>query len=469
MIEFPFIGGTSPEKSLTFSTQRTVNLYPEQDEGYKNKLVLTGFPGYSKLVSLNEGPVRAMLPFKDKLIVVSGSVVYTVSPGGYATQIGAIGTSTGFVSMDENGLEMMMVDGDGGYIWDDSTLTKITDSTFTDTKATHVTYMDSFFVVNKKDAGSIWVSDSLDASTWSATKTATAEFKSDYVTALWSDRELMLVGDKTTQVYYNSGKSPMPFEPIRTGRIIYGIAAPFSVAIVNNSSHFLAQDANGGIFVGRMSGYSIERISTRALEREWSGYPDFKDAFGMAIHWKGHEFYVLTFDTADTGYGRTFVFDASINLWFEVGPYQASLGDFEKWKIRAHSFFDGKNIVGDSDGNLHTLSDTVFTFDGTTMISLRRAPVIHEERMRMFIHKLQIDMEVGSTTVRTGQGSDPEVMLEISEDGGRSWKQRNKKIGAAGEYEQRVQWHQLGSAYDMVFQVSVSDPVPRKFLAGYVA
>ena len=46
---------------------------------------------------------------------------------------------------------------------------------------------------------------------------------------------------------------------------------------------------------------------------------------------------------------------------------------------------------------------------------------------------------------------------------------RNKKIGAAGEYEQRVQWHQLGSAYDMVFQVSVSDPVPRKFLAGYVA
>ena len=100
MIEFPFIGGTSPEKSLTFSTQRTVNLYPEQDEGYKNKLVLTGFPGYSKLVSLNEGPVRAMLPFKDKLIVVSGSVVYTVSPGGYATQIGAIGTSTGFVAMD---------------------------------------------------------------------------------------------------------------------------------------------------------------------------------------------------------------------------------------------------------------------------------------------------------------------------------------------------------------------------------
>ena len=136
---------------------------------------------------------------------------------------------------------------------DDSTLTKITDSTFTDTKATHVTYMDSFFVVNKKDAGSIWVSDSLDASTWSATKTATAEFKSDYVTTLWSDRELMLAGDKTTQVYYNSGASPMPFEPIRTGRIIYGIAAPFSVAMSTIVRISWPRDANGGIFVGRMS------------------------------------------------------------------------------------------------------------------------------------------------------------------------------------------------------------------------
>ena len=147
----------------------------------------------------------------------------------------------------------------------------------------------------------------------------------------------------------------------------------------------------------------------------------------------------------------------------------AALGDFQKWDVRSHCFFDGKNIVGDSAGNLHTLSDSVYTFDGETMVSLRRAPVVHESRNRMFIHKLEIDMEVGTSTVMSGQGSDPLIMLDISQDGGRSWRSRNQNLGASGEYLQRVQWHQLGSGYDMVFQVSVSDPVPRKFIAGYVA
>tara|TARA_R100000808_G_scaffold4213_1_gene14030 strand:- start:63 stop:1472 length:1410 start_codon:yes stop_codon:yes gene_type:complete len=469
MIEFPFIGGTSSKNSIAFSTHRTVNLYPEKDETYKGQVVLQGFPGYSKWSALNDGAVRGMLPFKNKLVVVSGNTVFSVSPGGSSTQIGSIGTSEGYISMDENGVELMIVDGNSGYIWDGGSFTEITDTTFQATNATHVTHMDSFFVVNQKDSGAIWVSDSFDGTTWSATRTATAEFKSDYVVSLWSDRELMLSGDKTTQIYYNSGASPMPFEALRAGRIIYGIASPFSVAIVNNSSHLLAQDSNGGIFAGRMNGYTIERISTRALEREWASFPDFQSAFGLSIHWKGHEFYILTFDIADTGFGRTFAYDASTSLWFEIGLFKSALGDFQKWDVRSHCFFDGKNIVGDSAGNLHTLSDSVYTFDGETMVSLRRAPVVHESRNRMFIHKLEIDMEVGTSTVMSGQGSDPLIMLDISQDGGRSWRSRNQNLGASGEYLQRVQWHQLGSGYDMVFQVSVSDPVPRKFIAGYVA
>ena len=467
MIEFPFIGGTYPDSS--FSSQRTVNMYPESDEAYKTETILQGFPGYSSWLDLGDGPVRAMATFLGKLIVIARNTVYSVSLGGSPSKIGSIGTTDGFVSIDENGIELIIVDGVSGYLYNGATFSEITDTTFQATNATHVTHMDSFFIVNQKDSGSIWVSNSFDGATWSASRTATAEFKSDHVIALWSDRELMLGGDKTTQVYYNSGASPMPFEAIRTGRIIYGVAAPQSVAIVNNTSHFLAQDANGGVFVARMNGYTVERVSTRTMENLWAGYTDFEDAFAMAVHWRGHEFYVLTFDKADTTMGRTFVFDASTGMWFELGPYQASIGDFSKWPVRAHAFFNGMNIVGDSDGTLHKLSDTVFTFNGTTMIALRRAPIIHQDRQRMFVHKLQLDLETGTSTVASGTGSDPLVMLDISEDGGRSWKSRTKKIGATGDYTKRVQFHQLGSAYDLVFQVSISDPVPRKFLAGYVS
>lgn len=469
MIKFPFIGGTYPnEPELTFCTQRTVNLYPEHDPNYEEPLVLEGFPGYSLWTPLNDGPVRGSQKFKDHAIVVSKNVVYRVSKDGAARQVGSINTEAGRVSMDENGSQLMLVDGRDGWVWNGTTWQQITDSTFTDTKADTVTHMDSYFIVNKPGTGSIWVSDSFDGLNWNSLRTATAEFKSDDVVAVWADRELMLGGESTTQIYYNSGASPMPFEAARQGRIIYGLAARDSVAILDNTSHFLAQDKNGGVFLARSNGYSVERVSNRAWERTWSKYSNIKDAFAFAMQWGGHEWYVLTFDTADHGFGRTFVYDASTQLWFEVGIYRPSIGEFVKWKITSHVYLDGKHIVGDSDGNLNIVESDNYSFAGTTIIALRRSNVIHQNRDRIFFNALEINMKTG---LETSTVSNPRLMLDISDDGGHTWKERRYKSLAghgANKYDVRARFRRLGSSYDRVFQVSISDPVPRKFVSGFV-
>lgn len=467
MIKFPFIGGTTAHrKSIAFSPQRTVNLYPEQDPNYKDPLVLDGFPGLEQWADF-EKPLRAGILFKDYAVVVAGNVVHAIEKSGATSSIGILSKTTDIIDMDENGLELMIVDGDSGYVWDDERFRIIGDSTFRQLKSDSVAYLDSAFVVNRPGTGQIFASDSFDALTWNAAKTATAEYKSDHVVSVWTDRELFLGGTRTTQVYWNRGTSPMPFEPLRQGRIIYGIAARRSIAVMDNTSHALFRDEHGGVFVGRLNGYAVERVSPPGLNKFWHSI-DYKDAYAFPMHWAGHEFYILTFPVADHGFGRTFCYDASTKLWFELGVWNASIGDFAKFPGVFHVFLGEQSLIGADDGKLYRVSDSVFKYGESEIVSLRRAPVIHNHRERIFFDKLQIDMDVGHG-LNSGQGSDPVCRLEISDDGGRSFKNyREKSIGQTGEHEQRVQFHQLGSSYDRVFQVSISDPVPRRFISGYV-
>jgi hypothetical protein len=68
-------------------------------------------------------------------------------------------------------------------------------------------------------------------------------------------------------------------------------------------------------------------------------------------------------------------------------------------------------------------------------------------------------METGVGLV-TGQGSDPELMMEFSDDGGLTWESLpNKKIGMMGEYLHRPFWNALGSARQRVYRGAISDPI----------
>jgi hypothetical protein len=465
-MEFPIIGPSMPSNKLVYSTHRTVNYLPEADQRYKSPYVLDAFPGYELWSAINNGPVRGGIEFKNDLIVVSSSEVIKISSGGFLTKIGTLDTLIGRVGIATDGFSVMIVDGEDGYIWD-GVWGKIIDSTFVATKATQVVFHDARYWVNRPGTASFYGSASYDGTTWDATRTATAEFRPDEAVTIFSDRELFVGGLDTVQPYINTGASPMPLEPSRQGRMVYGVAAANSWALVNNTSHWLARDRNGGIFVARANGYSVEKISNRAWERVWSSYDRIDDAFALGIHYKGHELYVLTFPSADEK-GRTFFYDSTVNDWFELGIFNPACNDFFKWPITFHSYFADKHVVGDETGNLHIMKDGIYQYDSDTIISLRRAPIIHKERERLFFDTMQIDMEVGKG-LTTGQGSDPKIMLDISDDGGMTWKgRRYKSIGLTGESDKRVKFEKLGSSYDRVFQLLISDPIPRRIVGGYV-
>jgi len=90
---------------------------------------------------------------------------------------------------------------------------------------------------------------------------------------------------------------------------------------------------------------------------------------------------------------------------------------------------------------------------------LRRAPHVANENVRIFYRKFELDLERG-VGLATGQGSDPEVMIRLSRDGGHTWGEPQvMSAGAMGAYTQRVIARRLGHARDTVFEVTVSDPV----------
>jgi hypothetical protein len=75
-------------------------------------------------------------------------------------------------------------------------------------------------------------------------------------------------------------------------------------------------------------------------------------------------------------------------------------------------------------------------------------------------NSFQLDMEVGVGLDGTTQGTDPQVMLQWSDDGGHTWSnERWADIGKIGKRRTRVIWRRLGSSRDRVYRVMVSDPI----------
>lgn len=98
---------------------------------------------------------------------------------------------------------------------------------------------------------------------------------------------------------------------------------------------------------------------------------------------------------------------------------------------------------------------------------LRRTPHLLDEKKRIMITRVELDLQVGVGTVE-GQGVAPIVMWRSSKDGGETWSPlRPMSMGALGDYDTRAFLTQLGQGRDWVFEASGSEPVDTALVALY--
>jgi hypothetical protein len=459
-MRFPgFVGPSYKNRKVNVDCQRCVNLYPEKHElgtgKEQEQYSLHSTPGLSLKVTVGAGPIRAAYTASnDQVFVVSGSKLYRVSSSWVATELGTLSTSTGPVSMADNGLVVMLVDGTAGYTWTiaSSTFATITDPDFPG--ADQVTYQDGYFLFNVPDTGQFMITG-LNATTVDALDIAEAEGSPDKLIAMISDhRDVWLFGQKTTEVFFNSGNADFPFERVQGAFIEHGCAAAFSVAKMNNTVFWVGRDEFGTGVVYMAQGYQPQRISTHPIEQAMQGYADITAARGYAYQQDGHFFYVLNFDEA------TWVFDSSTGFWHERAYLNA--GVLERHRGQAYCFGHGKHLVGDyEDGKLYELSNTTYSDNGAEIVRERVSPHVSSSGAWIYYQSFQLDVVTGVGLDGTGQGTDPKVILRWSDDGGESWSnEKEGDLGAIGRRLTRAKWNRLGRSRDRVFKIRITDPVP---------
>lgn len=461
----PILGSAYVARSVNAADNRMVNVFPEVvPEGGKEPAFLQRAPGLNFLQTIGTGPIRGLWAHQTNgsdFYVVSGTQFYKLTgPTATPTLIGTV-AGTGPVSIADNGTQIFIAANPNGYIYNEVTnvFGPITDPDFPG--AATVSYLDGYFVFNEPNSQKIWVTQLLDGTSIDPLDFASAEGSPDGVVAVLTDhRELWVFGTDTTEVWYNAGLLDFPLARIQGAFNELGCAAPYSVAKMDNQVYWLGKDARGQGMVYKAAGYIGQRVSTHAIEWQMQEYADLTDAVGYTYQQDGHSFYVLNFPSANT----TWVYDVATGAWHERAAFAA--GQFNRHRADNMCNFGGDIIVGDYlNGNIYKFDLAVYADNGQPqkwLRSWRALPTGANNLARTIQHALQLDCETG-VGLNTGLGSDPQVMLRWSDDGGHTWSNEHwKSMGAIGKFGKRTIWRRLGATMkirDRVYEVSGTDPV----------
>ncbi len=454
----PFATNSYPSRALPASAQRLVNVFPEiHPDDAKGKIVLFGTPGLTRFATLPTGPVRGIAEWGGALYAVGGSRLYKISSAGSATDLGAAPSATRTVRMLSNGKQLALVDG-GVTVWDGATMTSaVIDAA---SSVADMAFLDGYGIWIEAGSGRFGVTALNDFTTSDALDFATAESSPDNLMAVMVDhREVWLFGEKTAEIWTNTGNSDFPLERLQGANIERGAAASRSVARCDGTVFWLGDD----LIVYRAEGYTPKRISHHGLEGAISGYGGVSDAQALVYAQGGHTFYALTFPSAPGG-GATWVYDAATGFWHE-----RQSGAAGRWRAAGTAACYGKTLVGDSaSGAIFALDLNTNADDDAPLIRSATSAPMHAQGRRAVAHRVELDFDAGRG-LNVGQGENPQAILQWSDDGARTWSsERWADMGRIGEYRRRAVWTRCGSFRERVWRVTVSDPVPFSLIAANI-
>lgn len=470
----PLLGGFYKARSLIANAQRCVNLYPEVNpDSSQPPTQVTHYPtpGLKFIYQPQQGTVRgAYRASNGAVFMVIGNTVYfvdlVINYGFYP--MGNIDPGSTPVSMVDNGNIVVLVDGTTkGYKWQlgANVMTQIVDAAFYG--ANFAAYLDGFFLFNRPATNQFYISPSFwdGATPFDPLDIASKTGGPDQIIAIAAiHRELWLIGQVTSEVWYNSGASDFPFERLPGVFMDHGMLRGWSISQADVAIFWLGRDRQGEMVVFQGKEYQAVRISTHAMEDEIQKYAVTTDAVGFCYQQDGHTFYVLTFPSAD----RTWVFDMATQQWHERG-WLDSDGVLHRHRANCAINAYSRILVGDhTNGTVYEWDLDTGTDDGDPILRLRSWPHLVAEGVRVSYDSVQFDMEVG---VNDGEidGEGPPVLVRWSATRGASWGNTVEvPIGSTGQYDRSLLLRNLGVARDLVIEVSWSFPYKTALQGGWL-
>jgi hypothetical protein len=454
-------------RSLPVSAERLVNMYFEKaSPTSKSEFVIHGTAGLKLFSDLGtNNTVNGIHFFGNYIYSVSDNKVYKTDILGGSTLIGSL--SAGIynnIQIVDNGIDVVVLDNNTGiaHIVTETTVTQITNPDFR--SASSVTYLDGYLIYSESGTSTFFISGLRDAASYNALDFATAEASPDNIVRVYATYNLLyLLGTVSTEVWWNSGNADFPFETYQTGVFQRGCGAVLSVTQVNNNLIWLGEDG----FVYTTQGSVPVKISSNAMDDAVRKYSTISDAFCQTYSKDGHYFYELTFPTADA----TWCCDVQVALespdygaWHELKSYEIG-----RHRTNACTFAFGKFITCDyENGKLYELDLDTYSDNGDIIERIGTIPPIFNDKNPIFLDRLEFDFEPG-VGLNSGQGSNPQVSLRRSVDGGINFGNRlYADIGAMGERRKITAFRKCGTANNMTYEFTITDPV-KVSLAGIYA
>ena len=443
----PFSVSSGSGYSLKSNDSELINMFVHMEEaGSKTNHILMNTEG-AELIAQVEYTIYGVYEFKNTIYVATEKALYEFEADSQTFRIVGVVDFDREVVFSDNGIDIMIVGGNG-YAYTPST-GKIKNMNIEAGwyPANTVTYMDGYFIFNRTGTGQFFISKlystEIDPIDWASAESA----PDDTVAVKVSNRQLWLFGERSIEVWYDSGDPDFPFTRIS--------GAVTDIGLVNHQS--LGKSRDNIFFVGNdfkvyiTNGYTPVVVSTPAIEKKLDKC-DSSLLTGFCFTNNGHWFYALHIDNK-----YTFVYDKDTAQW-----HKRVSCDTSRWFIDGTVNINNTNdLVGYSDKSFYGLSIHNLTEDGKP---LRREAIslpINQGVNRFIVAEMQLDME-------TGLQNEAKVILQLSSDGGVTWSNNHlASTGTVGNERQRVRWLRLGQHRDCIVKVVITDPIPIRILGLY--
>ena len=492
----PLMSGAYQARSPIANNQICENLFPEiNPEETGPDVPVTHYPREGKN-PLSAPPVqgigRGIFALSNgKLYAIVGTSVYFITTDWKFNLIGQITNLSTPVSMSDNGVTGVLVDGSpNGYTINLNTnaFAPLVDPTGLFMGSRRVDFADTFLAFATPNTNQ-WIVTLSDQVAFNALVEANKDSTPDNIQTLaFNIRQMWLFGSLGTEIWYLAGSTPFPYQEWPTTFVPYGIAAPYSLTQADVNLFWLSKNPQGEVIALMTNNYSAIAFSTRALEYEWSQYPTVADCVGSTFQQAGHTFIIFNFPTAD----KTWCYDLATKQWHRR-TFIDHNGVAHREKTTFYASVDQlagypKTIVGQDwqTGQIYALDPKFYTDNGTPIICRRTFPHVLKDMHFVTYPSFVADFETGGVS-GVGQGGDPwsggfssgfgplinfanpMLCMRYSNNAGVSYSNyRQKGLLSTGHYRSMMRWRGLGMGRDRVFELLWSFPGPSALQGAYV-
>ena len=410
-----------------------------------------GFTAYS--TSAIETPVQGIFwsEFLGFWILVGNGKLYKMTTGGVISAItGATTNDHNPARFTENGTVVYVTTGQKMLTTDGSTAAEVADVA-APTATTHLGWIDGHILANQANSKFFWWSD-VDTYLWNENNSESVDADIDKLVALGTSyRELMLVGTRSTEIWYNTGETPGTFQRMDGAYIERGISAPYSLIFEDNTFFWLDQERN---FI-RLEGRNPKIVSL-PVSSILAGLSDVSDLNASRFQYQNRRFILLSSRSNNI----SLLYDITKDAWYQWGIWDDEMSDYGWWPVHSIGFSPSTNtyVMLHNDGKAYTLGGNA----SDARFCLRSAHISHGTFNWKLCLSLTLRMKRGYLTTT------PQSVLRVRwrDQGEQTWGNwHTVSLGDLGDYNNVAILWRCGRYRTRQYEFVQTDANPFAFVA----